>query len=171
MSIVLFRPQKDGLFKKKIENFVSVQICIPYEMLVSKKCTEFKDSIENKDIKLVFYNDSIGCLDCTFTKMAGYLLENRERLKKVRIIHIISVNSSDSEHLFRKLCNLRLYGEVYLDTCNAFIKSNPKFPKEKLFHTFLLDKDGKVIFVGNPTNNSMNEKVFWKTITHYTYNK
>lgn len=171
ISIVYFTKKNDWTLRKKIESFVTVQICIPYERLDFKKCIEFKDSIDDKDIKLVFYNDSISCLDCTFTKMAEYLQENHEKLQKVRIIHIISVNSKDSEYLFRKLCNIRLYGEVYLDTCNAFVKVNPKLPKEELFHTFLLDKDDKVVFVGNPSNNSRTENVFWKTISYCTNKK
>lgn len=171
ITIIMFSESSNKAFRKQFDEFVSTPISIPYAILDKKNCNEFMDSLEYKKINFVFYNDSINCLNCTFNKLIAFLQENREELKNVRILHVISTNSRDSKNLYHKLCNLRLYGEVYFDTCNAFRKANPKFPKEKLFHTFLLDNDGKVIYVGNPTNNSKNEKVFWKTISYYKSGK
>ena len=45
---------------------------------------------------------------------------------------------------------------VHVDTAGVFIRENPHIPREAVYHTFLLDKDNRVVLVGNP---SRSEKI------------
>lgn len=46
-----------------------------------------------------------------------------------------------------------LQSSIYLDTAYVFKKYNPAIPKETKYHSFLLDKEDNVQFVGSPIDN------------------
>ena len=39
---------------------------------------------------------------------------------------------------------------LYVDIDGSFEKANPGLPDDKRFHSFLLDRDGHPVFIGNP---------------------
>ncbi len=57
-----------------------------------------------------------------------------------------------------------LRNAIYIDTCNAFLDANPQIPDNEMFHTFVINKDGKVLMVGNPFANEKMEALFKKVI-------
>lgn len=66
------------------------------------------------------------------------------------------VNGQDTM-LFREEKNLKLVMRtyspdcpIYIDTTGIFRHKNPHIPKNKVFHTFLLDKDNKAVLAGDP---------------------
>lgn len=151
--------------RRQFEKFVSKPIIIPYVELDKKVCSAFEhQSYLDKDIRLVFYLDSISCLDCTFTTILTYIKREEDLFNNVRMIYIFPIDKDDANDLYSNLCRIRLDGEVYFDTCNAFRKANPEFPKNKVFHTFALDSNNNVIFAGSPISNSENDKVFRKVL-------
>ena len=66
---------------------------------------------------------------------------------------LFNVGKDDTEALYRSLCRSRIEGIVYFDTLNVFMKNNPHIPQENIYHTFVIDKNGKVLLVGNPFQN------------------
>ena len=42
---------------------------------------------------------------------------------------------------------------VFYDPDGAFERANPQLPANPLFHTFLLDRDNRVVLVGSPIGN------------------
>jgi hypothetical protein len=55
-------------------------------------------------------------------------------------------------------------------TTPAFPRANPHIPTDERLHTFLLDRDGKVVLVGDPANNSELWELYKKTITELVEN-
>jgi hypothetical protein len=53
---------------------------------------------------------------------------------------------------------------VFLDEHQAFPKANPHIPADNRFHTFLIDKNGKVVLVGDPVNNPQLWELYKTTI-------
>lgn len=53
---------------------------------------------------------------------------------------------------------------IYLDTSHVFSRTNEKMKLPKNIHTFVLDENKKVCLVGNLTDNSDLEKLFWDII-------
>jgi hypothetical protein len=49
---------------------------------------------------------------------------------------------------------------IYIDTSMVFERHNPNLPKTQLAHTFLIDKDRKVILIGDPLKNIRVEEIF-----------
>jgi hypothetical protein len=54
---------------------------------------------------------------------------------------------------------------LFLDERQAFPAANPHIPADNRFHTFLLDKNGKVVLVGDPVNNPPLWEFYKTTIT------
>jgi hypothetical protein len=54
---------------------------------------------------------------------------------------------------------------VFIDEWGAFPTANPHIPTDSRFHTFLLDKNGKVVLVGDPVNNPPLWELYKSTIT------
>lgn len=59
-----------------------------------------------------------------------------------------------------------LHSPIYVDSLFAFRKQNKKLPTEQKYHSFLLDKLGHVILVGNPLQNSKIEEMLDKIINN-----
>ena len=51
---------------------------------------------------------------------------------------------------------------IYVDTCNVFTRNNSTIPEERYLHTFLLDRENKIVLVGNPNVNERVESLFQK---------
>jgi len=54
---------------------------------------------------------------------------------------------------------------AFIDEKQAFATDNPHIPDDRRFHTFLLDKNGKVVLVGDPVNNPGLWELYKTTIT------
>ena len=53
---------------------------------------------------------------------------------------------------------------VHVDTAGIFIRENPHIPREAVYHTFLLDKDNRVVLVGNPSRSEKIKEMFWQIV-------
>ena len=60
----------------------------------------------------------------------------------VEFVYIVGVKGEECEYMYRKLCDARVEGAVYLDTCNAFLSASSQFPSSPLLHTFVMDRQG-----------------------------
>ena len=49
---------------------------------------------------------------------------------------------------------------IYIDSFNTFSKINQHIPTDQRFHSFLVDSNGKPIFVGNPLSNMRLAEIF-----------
>ena len=106
---------------------------------------------QTNDYKIVMYSDSLGCQECEL-KLGDWRLKIKELKllgKAVDFIFIIqSSDYSSFEHMASE--NLPDFPFIY-DKEGKFFKQNKLF-SDKRYNTFLLDKDNRIILVGNPTN-------------------
>lgn len=109
--------------------------------------------------------DSLECSQCRLAALenAESYIE-KEADEWVEVVYIIHSAPDIMESSYRKICNARLKGVAYFDTTGVFIKANPDFPQNTIFHTFLLDKDGNTVMVGSPCLNEKMKALFKKTV-------
>ena len=142
---------------------------IPYDTLVCIRCSQFPFEYKKRTLaKIVHIIDQYGCTGCAVS-----LLAKNEKLHcdlfengAINSIYIVSVPTESREATIRLLKQYRLRSEVYLDTCNAFLSANPQIPDNELFHTFVINNEGKVLMVGNPFQNEKMEALFKKVIAN-----
>jgi hypothetical protein len=53
---------------------------------------------------------------------------------------------------------------IFIDPNATFVKQNPKLPKNRQLHSFLLDRNNRVVMVGNPLHNPVLWELYKKTI-------
>ena len=176
--------------KKYLSNILLLILCIilyachhektdSIEMLLSKwhgkeiyfpKNTEFTiygDSIANLNIedakyKIVHYVDSTGCTTCKidFDKWKTFINEFADS-DSVRFVFYIHAKQKREVKIALK--NTRFDYPVCLDYENRFNKIND-LPIHTQFQTLLLDKDNRVVCVGNPVQNGKIKELYLNII-------
>lgn len=116
-----------------------------------------------KTYRMVVYVDSAECTPCALSKLRFWnplIKEARDKKINIDYVFILASKQKDMEDVNLELANTDLQSSIYLDTAYVFMKHNPVIPKEKKYHTFLLDKENKIIFVGSPTENEKIKKIY-----------
>lgn len=105
-------------------------------------------------------------LDC------GLCIESLNRweeyVKNKDITFILIVGGNDFE-FFKALKNneSQTFENIFHDKNNVFEMTN-KIPRESRFRTFLIDKDNKILLIGNPLFNESIDKLYEKEISKLT---
>ena len=104
--------------------------------------------------KLIIFVDSLSCSSCTVSKLGEYL-EVCDTLssKNSQMLVILQTPKRYQEEVISKFHHERFPFWCILDIEAEFTRNNPAIPKTPLLHTFTLDKDNKVILVGDPIKN------------------
>lgn len=103
--------------------------------------------------KILVYTDSIGCMGCKLDLYKWNILieEVREEMQDSVIFQFYFHPKSIKELQFLFRRDTFKYPS-YIDTDDKLNKIN-NLPKNNKFQTFLLDRNNKVILIGNPANN------------------
>lgn len=123
------------------------------------------DTLRGKTMKFVIYNDSSVCKPCLMAHIADWDdIRHTPACRDVDFYFIFSAQNAEIEK-YRKGYNTNdVQIPVFLDTTKVFLNSNPHIPAEWIYHTFLLDKNNKVIFVGDPLHNPNMEELFYTAL-------
>ena len=135
-------------------------------------------TFQSDAMKMVFYVDSTLCNSCNMKLLHEWqptISQTKECNDNVDFFFIFSPSKKDIRTTKMTIKNSILENPIYLDTLGLFRKSNPHIPSNPNLHTFLLDKDNKVILVGNPLTNPKINEMFFKLIhsnstTGHTHN-
>ncbi len=151
-----------------ISQFTRSIVNVPYQKMDKRICSMFYDSIRNynSDIRIVHYLEMNNCISCELINLAQkeFLNYDSEICKNVSFCYIVQTSPQHSLDVYKQFCKERIQGTVYLDTCNAFMEANPQMPDNEMFHTFVINREGKVLMVGNPFANEKMEALFKKVI-------
>lgn len=157
--------EKADEIAKDVKAFMAKKVEIPKDRMDKRYCAMFMDSTSIRSVYLVKFFDSISCSPCLYSSIANHEAANIEKNKNVEFLYIINIPKQKIEETYIGLCSKRVKGTVYLDTCNAFLKANPHIPENELFHTFVINNDGKVLMVGDPFKNKKMEALLDKVIS------
>jgi hypothetical protein len=119
------------------------------------------DSVSAVDTqnKLVIWFDSLECASCRSSRLFIWdddpAVQYAKGLKdKFGVILIFSPKKEDVNLLIITLKKFNLSFPVIIDEAGDFSRLNPHIPADKRLHAFLLDKDNRVVLVGNPLGNA-----------------
>ena len=122
---------------------------------------DFKDA----DYKVVTYVDSAGCTSCKL-QLPRWIefMEELESKTKDNVPFVFVFHPKSAKELRH---TLRLHGfnhPVFFDEKDDFNALN-RFPDDMMFQTFLLDKDNKVVVLGNPVLNPLVKELYIGKVT------
>ena len=156
----------------RVKEFYSHRVVIPFDKMDRRFCSIYSDTTQmNRKWHFYTYIDGADCQSCEIGKIATIEHGNRDKNSQLEFSYIVRAPEDEAEYVYRKFCNARIEGTLYLDTCDAFRIANPHFPDLKVFHAFVLDGLGRVLLVGNPFQNERMEGLFKKVIDKEMSNK
>jgi len=107
-------------------------------------------------IKMMVWYDSLVCGACEVNKMHRWynIVDYADSLSQwFSIIFLFSPTKESMSRLSMSLKAEKFDYPIFIDQNASFAKQNSKIPKNQNLHSFLLDKDNKVVLIGNPLNN------------------
>ena len=155
-------------FAKEMKALQSKEIKLPSKGLVLLQSTELHEvEMNEKALKLVIYTDSVGCTACAINQINlwdSFIDYANQFNNQLRFYFIFSPVKKDLNSIKLAIANSMFEYPIVLDTLREFEKLNPHLPKNRSFHSFLLDKNNNVILVGNPMQNKRIEEMFYKIV-------
>ena len=121
---------------------------------------------DNNNYKILLYVDSLGCTSCR-TKLSEWkrLIQETDTLfvQKPDFLLFFQPKTNGLEELKMLLRSNGFNYPVFIEKENVIMKLN-NFPKEPKYQCFLLDKENKVVMVGNPVYNPAIWELYKKII-------
>ena len=118
---------------------------------------------QNVDYKILSYIDSVGCTSCKLKLPLWQLFINELSEDDFDIPILFVVHTSNRKNVTDLAIRECFHYPICFDENDSLNKLN-HFPVEEAFHTFLLDKDNKVLAIGNPIHNPRVKALYMKII-------
>ena len=152
----------------EVNQFIGQQIIMSqdWDVIWQGRDTVFTDVME-VPIKMVVWYDSVVCASCEVNKLFSWkeIIVSADSLAQwFSIIYLFTPKIKDLSFVKATLKSNLFDYPVFIDKNATFVKQNPKIPQNMQLHTFLLDKDNKVVVVGNPLHNPALWKLYKKII-------
>ena len=152
---------------KKIElllqDWEGKEIMFPKDLLFYAGDRDTSISIVNK-FKIISYVDSLGCTSCKL-KLDGWknLISYMDSIYPHQIQTLLFLHPKTVDELKVMLRRADFEYPVCLDINDSFNKLN-RFPSDMNFQTFLIDKNNKILAIGNPVFNPKVKELYLKII-------
>lgn len=163
-----FSCQESVQTRSAIEKLVGSEITIPVglQATIDGEDTTLT-ATEQPDAKMVVWYDSVGCSSCQISRLNEWteMLAYAEALRgKFQVVFVMTPKNKEMKSVRISLMSSRLGHPMLIDTASAFITANPLVPADSRLHTFLLDKNNRVVLVGSPVNGESLRVLYKETI-------
>ena len=168
LPILIFCSCANNRLVKDVTQFMGTQIILSPDLsAVWKGRDTVLTDFTKVPIKLVVYHDSLICSTCQMGKMYEWEEIAAYADSLSQWFSIIYLFTPKKEDMFKVNMLLRADNfdyPIFIDQHATFVKQNPKLPKNRQLYSFLLDKNNKVVMVGNPLHNPTLWNLYKKNI-------
>lgn len=149
-----------------VQEWQGKEIVFPKNITFTRFVTDTVDyQIPQSDYKVLIYVDSTGCTSCKLQLPKWKeLIAYTDSVTGNNIPFLFFFQSKDDKELRYILKRDNFNRPVCIDRNNELDKLN-HFPQNITFQTFLLDKDNRVVVIGNPIHNLAVKDLYLKQIT------
>ena len=149
-----------------VQEWQGKEINFPKNITFTRFVTDTVDyQIPQSDYKVLIYVDSMGCTSCKLQLPKWKeLIAYTDSATGGSIPFLFFFQSKDDKELRYILKRDNFNRPICLDRNNELDKLN-RFPQNITFQTFLLDKDNRVVVIGNPIHNLAVKDLYLKQIT------
>lgn len=169
VTILLFTACKQdpkAELKELVAYWQDREIVFPEAMQFARYAEEVVDyPFQEAQNKVLIYIDSVGCTSCKLQLSRWKeLMMYTDSLTNEAVSYVFIFQSSNIEEVASIIKTSHFDHPVYLDRNADFFKLNT-LPDNSIFHTFLLDKNNKVLVIGNPIINPTIKDLYIKEIS------
>lgn len=139
-------------YARVVEEWMGKRISLPEDMtdVLSGDMIDLREA----DFVILTYIDSLGCTGCKMRlPLWNEFIESIDDVTDADVRTLMIVHPKDEKELNYILKRDAYDAPVYFDRSNQVCRSN-SFPDDPMLQTFLLDKSGQVIAIGNPAVNT-----------------
>ncbi len=156
VSACLFQACGDGGVSRKLQRFMGSQVNFPasLQLVAGRDVRPFE--IEDSKAHILIYYDSTACGTCLVGKLPEWdpLIDSVATIcPDADFVFVMSPKAAEYKAVLRAVIINGAGRNVALDRAGDFIRDNPHIPNDDRFHTFLLDRNGKVLLAGSPLHN------------------
>jgi len=166
--LLLFLTGCNADFNRSAKAFRSVIIEFPKEGMVEYTAGErtLRTDFRTSPLLMVVYYDSTLCNACEISHIGGLtpLFEMSDSLG-YEVITIFSPAQNKRLETKTSLEYSSFESPVYYDENGTFAKINQNIPQDERLHSFLLGKERKPVFFGNPTSDEKLQELFERAIS------
>lgn len=148
-----------------VEEWNNKEILFSPELQFSSFGKKVTSLLERKwDYAIVSYTDSLGCTSCKLQlKQWRELINQKDSIFEKNVEILLFLHSSERKELLYLLDDYGFDYPVCIDDKDIFNKLN-KFPVDMAFQTFLIDKNNRVLAIGNPIHNPKIKELYFNII-------
>lgn len=147
-----------------VEKWKNREIIYPNELyftLYGKDTVQYPQKMQ---YTIISYVDSAGCLSCKLRlPMWRQFIQQLDSIYSDKVCVLLFLHSKSKIELYHLLKNCKFNYPVCIDEDDKLNRLN-HFPSDMSFQTFLLDKDNKVLAIGNPIHNPKVKELYLKII-------
>ena len=151
LSVSSCKKSARDVYAEAVEEWIGKEILFPDSMMT---VTGEMIAPPTADFTIVSYYDSTGCTGCR-TKLPFWneFMNKVDSAKGSNSVELVMVAATDRVNELKHLVKLNSFsGNMVYDPDDSFNKLNG-FPGDAALQTFLLDRDRRVIAMGNPIVN------------------
>ena len=158
--------EKEKQIAKLVTEWQGKEIKFPDILIFTRYLTDTTDfQIPQSEYKVLVYVDSTGCTSCKLQLHKWKeLIEYADSETQGKVPFLFFFHPKDTKEIRYLLKRNGFDRPVYIDLDDRLNKLN-KFPADMTFQTFLLDKNNKIVALGNPVHNTAVKDLYLKQIT------
>lgn len=158
--------EKEKQIMELVNEWQEKEIKFPDNLIFTRYLTDTTDfQIPQSEYKVLVYVDSTGCTSCKLQLHKWKeLIEYADSETQGKVPFLFFFHPKDTKEIRYLLKRNGFDRPVYIDLDDRLNKLN-KFPADMTFQTFLLDKNNKIVALGNPIHNTAVKDLYLKQIT------
>lgn len=154
-----------------VKGIVNSMYDTPVDLCLDEfECVKLDQSYkESSKYKMVVFVDSSECISCALDHLRFWnplILEAKKKGKDINYIFIIAPKTKEKQTIVSEIKNSGLMGTIYLDSKCLFIRKNEFIPHEKRYHSFMLNKDNHIIYIGYPNAGDKSFDLYNRIVSH-----
>lgn len=148
-----------------VEEWQGKTILFPEQIVFTSYQDTVSYRIPDAEYKILVYVDSIGCTSCKLQLPEWKaLIRKTDSITGGKVPFLFFFHPKDTKELFYLLKRDRFGLPVSIDPGDRLNRLNG-FPSRMNFQTFLLDRENRVVVIGNPVHNGAICDLYLKEIT------
>ena len=165
LSVLSCIDVRQNKLENLLEQWMDYEVKFPVTSIFTIQGRDTVDFYMSGDYKIVTYIDTIGCTSCKLQLHKWKeLIEYTDSATQGKVPFLFFFHPKDAKEI-RYLLKRDVFDRpVCIDIEDQLNKLN-KFPSNITFQTFLLDKNNKVVVLGNPVHNTAVKDLYLKQIT------
>lgn len=157
--------QKKENIEVLLQAWSEKEIMFPANSIFTVKGKDTVDFSMSGKFKILTYVDSVGCVSCKL-QLGGWskFIEEMNGLRGDSVKFLFFFSPEKRRDFLGTLKSNNFIYPICIDDDNLLNKLNHFPSNDAAFHTFLLDKDNKVLAIGNPIHNPKIRELYIKII-------